>query len=404
MSRPPDDGGLGHAGFGDYCPVRPCTSRQTHSGRARLWTLNWQFFRRFGTPASLSSGVSGKSLPNGRFSLAWALQSRQDVPSSDAGRLAAVVDQRPDGGADDAATDYGEFLASRPRCRRRMSPWPCGGGGGGCAEGYEVPSTDRTVDGGRADGRSERADAGQEHRGQGPRLGQEEAAGQEKTAGKEKAAVEEASAGEEAPARQEGTRTPEGTGTTARGIEAARTRAPGSGLRCAREARANPRAELWAREGLGQIVGRAGVEASARAALVGLRREHEDREGDRRRIGAEGSQHVQAVELGHDEIEDHEVWRLPAHHLEGLASVRGFGEDVAVVLKRPRREATHDRVVVHDQDARPGSDRGGRWGRGLGPAGGRDAARLHARAAALERTEHLDRRASALGNGARAPL
>ena len=37
-------------------------------------------------------------------------------------------------------------------------------------------------------------------------------------------------------------------------------------------------------------------------------------------------------------------------------------------------------------------------------AGARDAARLHARAAALERTEHLDRRASALGNGARAPL
>ncbi len=130
-------------------------------------------------------------------------------------------------------------------------------------------------------------------------------------------------------------------------------------LRCAREARAHAGAELWAREGLGQIVGRAGVEARARAALVGLRREHEDREGDRRRIGAEGSQHVQAVELGHDEIEDHEVGRLPAHHLEGLASVRGFGEDVAVVLKRPRREAAHDRVVVHDQDARPGSDRGG---------------------------------------------
>src|SRR5712691_7763149 len=115
----------------------------------------------------------------------------RSVPGSDAGRLAAVLDQRPDGGADDAATDYGEFVASRPRCRRRMSPWPCGGGGGGCAEGYEVPPTDRTVDGVRADGRSKRAGAGQEHPGQGPRPGQEEAAGQEKTA------VEEAAAGEE---------------------------------------------------------------------------------------------------------------------------------------------------------------------------------------------------------------
>ncbi len=42
--------------------------------------------------------------------------------------------------------------------------------------------------------------------------------------------------------------------------------------------------------------------------------------------------------------------------------------------------------------------------RGLGPANGRDAARLHARAATLERAEHLDRRASSLSDGARAPL
>src|SRR5439155_23598076 len=88
---------------------------------------------------------------------------------------------------------------------------------------------------------------------------------------------------------------------------------------------------------------------------------------------------------GREAFEDHEVGRLPAHHLEGLASVRGFGEDVAVALKRPRREAAHDRLVVHDQAARPGSARGGWRGRGLGPAGGRDAAGLHARAAARER-------------------
>src|SRR2546430_15252992 len=49
--------------------------------------------------------------------------------------------------------------------------------------------------------------------------------------------------------------------------------------------------------------------------------------------------------------------------------VRRFREDVAVVLERSLREAAHDGIVVHDQDARAGCDgAGGR--RGPPPAGG----------------------------------
>src|SRR3954447_21347429 len=125
----------------------------------------------------------------------------------------------------------------------------------------------------------------------------------------------------------------------------------GLGARHPRAAQRGPdaRAELPQRERLGDVVVGAELEAEDLVDLLGLRGEHDDRDG---RARAQPPADLEPVELGHHHVEDDEVERALAEALERLAAV-GRPDDVVAVLLQGEAEQRLDRLlVVDEEDAR----------------------------------------------------
>ncbi len=94
------------------------------------------------------------------------------------------------------------------------------------------------------------------------------------------------------------------------------------------EKRAHAGEQLELIERLGDEVVRARLE-SLHALLIAARGDHHDRQESRRRIVAQPAAHVVAVEVGHQDVEQHEVRVLPLDGLEPGRAGLGGNELVA---------------------------------------------------------------------------
>ena len=69
-----------------------------------------------------------------------------------------------------------------------------------------------------------------------------------------------------------------------------------------------------------------------------------------RRVALHDLEHLVAGELGHHDVEQHEVERLLRQSLERLASVLGDVHGVPIAPQTPRQEIAIHLVVVDDED------------------------------------------------------
>src|SRR5262249_34841838 len=107
--------------------------------------------------------------------------------------------------------------------------------------------------------------------------------------------------------------------------------------------------ELPHAERLGHIVVRAGVERLDLGALLGARREDQDRH---RRPPPDAPDDLDAVDVGQAEVDDREV-RLVRAGIGGTAIARlRLDHPIAVGTERRAQEAANFRLVLHDQDRR----------------------------------------------------
>ena len=116
-------------------------------------------------------------------------------------------------------------------------------------------------------------------------------------------------------------------------------RAPQHGLHAA--------AELAHREGLGDVVVGAQLQAEHLVDLLGLGGEHDDRHGAAR---ADLAADVEAVELGQHHVEHDEVEAVLAQPVERLAAVERGDDVVALLAQRVGEQLLHRQLVVHEQD------------------------------------------------------
>jgi hypothetical protein len=124
--------------------------------------------------------------------------------------------------------------------------------------------------------------------------------------------------------------------------------------------RLHARAELAHRERLGDVVVGAELEPEDLVDLLGLGREHDDRD---RRAGPQAAAHLEAVHPGHHHVEHDEVEGLLGEAVQRLAAVGRLHDVVAVPLQRERQQRLDRLLVVDEQDAR-GSSAMTFWSRG----------------------------------------
>ena len=112
--------------------------------------------------------------------------------------------------------------------------------------------------------------------------------------------------------------------------------------------RLHPRAELAQREGLGDVVVGAQLEAEDLVDLLGLGREHDDRHRGAR---AHAPAHLEAVQAREHDVEHDEVEGRLAEAGERLAAVGGLHDLVAVLAQREREQRLDRLLVVDEEDA-----------------------------------------------------
>src|SRR6185503_7201541 len=105
--------------------------------------------------------------------------------------------------------------------------------------------------------------------------------------------------------------------------------------------------ELARREGLGQVVVAAQLEADDAVDLLAAGREEEDRDPV---VLPDPPADLEAVDLGQHHVEDDEIDAALLHRLErGRAALhRGDGE--ALLLERVQEDLTDARLIIDDQD------------------------------------------------------
>src|SRR5947208_1402057 len=122
------------------------------------------------------------------------------------------------------------------------------------------------------------------------------------------------------------------------------------GARHPRAAQGGPHArpELAQRERLGDVVVGAELEAEDLVDLLGLRREHDDRDG---RARAQPPAHLEPVHLAHHHVEHDEVQGRLGEALQRLPAVVGAYDLVAVLLEREAEQRLDRLLVVDEEDA-----------------------------------------------------
>ena len=123
---------------------------------------------------------------------------------------------------------------------------------------------------------------------------------------------------------------------------------------------ANPREQLGKVVRLGQIVVGADVEAFDALIRLPASRQHEDRRRDA--LGAQPAAHLQAVDAGHQDVEDDEVVVADARLLEGRRSVGGDVNGIRVLAQSLRRARLRRRVRLRrpefSSDSSPAASEG----------------------------------------------
>ena len=125
--------------------------------------------------------------------------------------------------------------------------------------------------------------------------------------------------------------------------------------RAAAQERLQARGDLLHRERLDDVVVGAGLEAAH--AVVDLVAGREDADGDVLAAVAQAGEHLEAVEVGHVQVEQDDGRVDAADRLERRPAA-GRGDDgEALQLEAGGDRAADARVVVHKQDDRPGRRR-----------------------------------------------
>ncbi|MNN72320.1 hypothetical protein D3C81_1883470 [compost metagenome] len=75
--------------------------------------------------------------------------------------------------------------------------------------------------------------------------------------------------------------------------------------------------------GLAQVAGSAGLHAAHGIELRGLGGQHQD--SDRQAQGADPADDLQAVQLGHGDVQQHQVGHVLARQLHGIGTVARLG-------------------------------------------------------------------------------
>ncbi len=116
------------------------------------------------------------------------------------------------------------------------------------------------------------------------------------------------------------------------------------------QARADPRLEQHGLERLAEVVLGPELDAAHHAVHLVQRRDHEDRDVAKGRIGLEPLEHRVAVEVRHHHVEQHQVHGRPGERGQ-RGPPAGRGEDLVVLAPKPAGEhVAVVLVVVHDQD------------------------------------------------------
>jgi hypothetical protein len=122
----------------------------------------------------------------------------------------------------------------------------------------------------------------------------------------------------------------------------------GAGL-AAPQDRAHARHELARRERLGEVIVAADLEAVDAVDLVVLGRQEHDRHRAAARIRAQAAAHLDAVELGHEDVEHHQRRAVGGEARERLHAVGGHRGGEAGPLQRKAHHVADSRIVVHHE-------------------------------------------------------
>ena len=133
-------------------------------------------------------------------------------------------------------------------------------------------------------------------------------------------------------------------------LEALRVQLLGVVQALLRERRADARAEDGRVERLRQVIVGAEEQAAYDRLLLRRRRDHHDGNVLERHVLLHDLEDLVARELGHHDVEQHEVERLLRQAVERLASVLGDEHGVAIAAQAPRQQIAVHLVVVDDED------------------------------------------------------
>ena len=106
--------------------------------------------------------------------------------------------------------------------------------------------------------------------------------------------------------------------------------------------------------GLGQVVGRAHLEAADHAVELVDAGDDDDRDMAQGGIGGERGERLVAIHDGHDDVEEDDVDRRRVgvpEPVQGLLAVARLDRLVAQALEQPREQLPIERRVVDDEDA-----------------------------------------------------
>jgi hypothetical protein len=110
---------------------------------------------------------------------------------------------------------------------------------------------------------------------------------------------------------------------------------------------ADPGDELFGAEGLGHVVVRTELEPDDPVRLIRACGQHDDRH---RRLPAQRPCHVEAVETGQPQVEDHEIGMPGARLAQRRRAVARGGHREAGALEVVARQANDVGLVIDDED------------------------------------------------------
>ena len=127
--------------------------------------------------------------------------------------------------------------------------------------------------------------------------------------------------------------------------------------------------ELRGADGLGQVIVHAGLEAALAVLLHRVCGQRDDRQVSSRGLlaASQGFDHLESVQFGHLDVEEHQVEGAVVQGFEGLAPIARDDDVVTSAAQEVVDELLVEVIVLGQQDAQPG--RGcGRFGGDRGAA------------------------------------